>query len=713
MLRKLLIFSIIPLLLIVPSIAFGELMKSESLVNSLDIRELKSQILTESELNTPNPNVDIYSLIVNESSDYAFILFRVMCYDCFEFVMGEELPIYKPSQAMRIGKMDLKNFDIIAKSEISLNHLMHLNDKNNEIYLIGNKGTIEIYSSTSLQKINSVKLPIRISSDIVSSMIDKTNNFLIVSYIHESFLIDLDSKQIVKSITFEKNIQKVSIDNNLKAILFLLNDPEKLNSPEIKILDYSFEMLDQIESLESSWYYEKILTNSKTHITYLFSRGGDLTIIKYDGGQTNINTIPANNFQYHSDGREILLNTEKNQLYYSDNDGYPNLFFRINLDQNIQNPDKREFLKSDYKTYSDRYKEFLYLDENQDHIYLKSGPHLIILDSNLMFDVESEIRDEPINSEYIMKKFHSELNLIKDDMLNHEKTMTYLSDEEIQKFYSILKDSNQINIENPNDPYEAIESIVNQNPMMKELLKLTAEAMVKHLDDNIKKINKLEIETENKITLLEISETEKKSLISIIKDEGFEQKNYLKNIIISTVEKYRNISNPNIDFNNNSSIDPEPIIPTTIQCGAGTLLQDGICIIDKSQTTETKSSGGGCLIATATFDSELAPQVQKLREIRDSKLLQTESGTGFMEHFNSFYYSFSPIIADYERENPVFKELVKIAITPMLSTLSLMDYADTESEVLGIGISLIILNGIMYVGLPVFGIMFLRKQAIQ
>ena len=84
-----------------------------------------------------------------------------------------------------------------------------------------------------------------------------------------------------------------------------------------------------------------------------------------------------------------------------------------------------------------------------------------------------------------------------------------------------------------------------------------------------------------------------------------------------------------------------------------------------------------------------------------------------MESFNQFYYSFSSYITDYERENPLFKEIVKIGITPMISTLSLMDYADTESEVLGIGISLIILNGMMYVGLPVFGIMFLRKQAIQ
>ena len=146
------------------------------------------------------------------------------------------------------------------------------------------------------------------------------------------------------------------------------------------------------------------------------------------------------------------------------------------------------------------------------------------------------------------------------------------------------------------------------------------------------------------------------------------------------------------------------------KCGTGTILQDGICVVDKSQATESKSNGGGCLIATATFDSELAPQVQKLREIRDSKLLQTESGSQFMEHFNSFYYSFSPIIADYERENPVFKEIVKAGITPMLSTLSLMDYAETESEVLTIGISLIILNAMMYVGLPVFGIIVARKS---
>jgi len=124
------------------------------------------------------------------------------------------------------------------------------------------------------------------------------------------------------------------------------------------------------------------------------------------------------------------------------------------------------------------------------------------------------------------------------------------------------------------------------------------------------------------------------------------------------------------------------------------------------------SGGGGCLIATATFDSELAPQVQMLREIRDNSLLQTESGTSFMKSFNDFYYSFSPIIADYERENPVFKEAVKLAITPMISSLSILNYVDMDSEesVLGYGISLILLNVVIYVGIPAIVIVGIRKR---
>ena len=132
-------------------------------------------------------------------------------------------------------------------------------------------------------------------------------------------------------------------------------------------------------------------------------------------------------------------------------------------------------------------------------------------------------------------------------------------------------------------------------------------------------------------------------------------------------------------------------------------------VLPSENPQELRTSEGGCLIATAAYGSEMAPQVQQLRELRDNQLLQTESGSAFMGTFNDIYYSFSPVIADYERENPLFKEAVKIAITPMISSLSLMESANSESEVLGMGLSVIALNLGMYLGLPSVVIVGIRK----
>lgn len=120
------------------------------------------------------------------------------------------------------------------------------------------------------------------------------------------------------------------------------------------------------------------------------------------------------------------------------------------------------------------------------------------------------------------------------------------------------------------------------------------------------------------------------------------------------------------------------------------------------QKEEVPKNGGGCLIATATFDSELAPQVQFLREIRENVLYNTNSGKSFMVGFNQIYYLFSPTIADWERENSTFKEFVKITITPLLISLGILDYFEINSEtgMIGIGTALISLNIVMYFGIP-------------
>ena len=129
-------------------------------------------------------------------------------------------------------------------------------------------------------------------------------------------------------------------------------------------------------------------------------------------------------------------------------------------------------------------------------------------------------------------------------------------------------------------------------------------------------------------------------------------------------------------------------------------------------TKDVEHNSGGCLIATAAFGSELTSQVQFLREIRDNTVLQTQSGTSFMAGFNQFYYSFSPAIADYERDTSAFKEVVKITIIPLLTSLTLLQYVDidSESEMLGYGIGIILLNIGMYFVIPAIIIMNIRKR---
>ena len=78
-----------------------------------------------------------------------------------------------------------------------------------------------------------------------------------------------------------------------------------------------------------------------------------------------------------------------------------------------------------------------------------------------------------------------------------------------------------------------------------------------------------------------------------------------------------------------------------------------------------------CLIATATYGSELAPQVQFLRNFRDQQIMNTFAGTNFMTAFNAWYYSFSPTVAQYESQNPTARSIAKTALYPLLGILEL------------------------------------------
>ena len=108
-----------------------------------------------------------------------------------------------------------------------------------------------------------------------------------------------------------------------------------------------------------------------------------------------------------------------------------------------------------------------------------------------------------------------------------------------------------------------------------------------------------------------------------------------------------------------------------------------------SGSDNTPQPKNGCLIATAAFGSELAPQVQFLREYRDNTIMATAAGSSFLHVFNAVYYSFSPTVADIERSNPFLQESVRAGITPLLAILQvaqLSSVGDGELSILASGI---------------------------
>ena len=91
----------------------------------------------------------------------------------------------------------------------------------------------------------------------------------------------------------------------------------------------------------------------------------------------------------------------------------------------------------------------------------------------------------------------------------------------------------------------------------------------------------------------------------------------------------------------------------------------------KSLEVEFEVISKGCLIATATYGSELAEEVQFLRGFRERVAYATFAGTSFMEVFHAWYYSFSPYIAETIRTYEPLKSLMKIVLYPLLGILHL------------------------------------------
>ena len=132
-------------------------------------------------------------------------------------------------------------------------------------------------------------------------------------------------------------------------------------------------------------------------------------------------------------------------------------------------------------------------------------------------------------------------------------------------------------------------------------------------------------------------------------------------------------------------------------------------------TIPDEGQGGGCLIATAAYGTEMAGQVQLLREIRDGAVMGTQAGASFVESFNTIYYAFSPAVADLERQNPALREAVKMGVAPMLATLTLLGAAeiDSDGEMVSYGLAVLLISTAMYAGVPMASALAARGLAAR
>jgi len=112
-------------------------------------------------------------------------------------------------------------------------------------------------------------------------------------------------------------------------------------------------------------------------------------------------------------------------------------------------------------------------------------------------------------------------------------------------------------------------------------------------------------------------------------------------------------------------------VPAGAAGGTYTLLVTGTSGSLSRAATVTLNVISGCLVATATYGSELSPEVQFLREFRDRGVLTTFAGSQFMIVFNQFYYSFSPSVAQSIAENEILGAVTKLLLYPLIGILHL------------------------------------------
>jgi streptogramin lyase len=139
--------------------------------------------------------------------------------------------------------------------------------------------------------------------------------------------------------------------------------------------------------------------------------------------------------------------------------------------------------------------------------------------------------------------------------------------------------------------------------------------------------------------------------------------------------------------------------------GDGTIAHSTSLLLIVTNSTALGTQKPQCLIATATYGSQLSPEVELLRSFRDGAV-KSRIGWSFLIMFNTWYYSFSPMVANYINEHSTARPAMQVILYPLIGFLRLafqVNIALTafpEAATLLSGLLASALIGGFYLGLP-------------
>jgi hypothetical protein len=138
---------------------------------------------------------------------------------------------------------------------------------------------------------------------------------------------------------------------------------------------------------------------------------------------------------------------------------------------------------------------------------------------------------------------------------------------------------------------------------------------------------------------------------------NFNTLNPVKDEVVLLLANSTNVDNHVATFSTGGSVSPvtEPSTTTTTTAPATTAPVS-------TSGSDSSSKGGGCFIATAAYGSYLHPDVQALRDFRDSRLLTNAPGRAFVE----FYYRVSPPVAGFIAGHEILRICVRLLLTPVV-----------------------------------------------